>query len=323
MIHFNSIHLKEVSELLEPADGSNFYNTSKVGFLEEDLGYISYAPRPLGTDSLYVKLNDTFGTAIFEQLQQKKITNSEEFKNYFHGITFRPGEDDDGSIVGFSFASSIMRMYYTVPLEDFPIQNTIDFVINTSSSPKPFFNQMSVLETNEYLKTLTDKRIDLKSADSENRSFIQSGIGYTTKITFPNLRTVFGIQGSGTLLNAVLKIKPVKGSYNDELQLRDTLSLYIVDANNDLTQQLSASSSSGVLAILNHYDDEFNDIYYEIPLSSYIETLLLENRDTDEAIILLPNNYNSNVDRFVLVGNGGTDQNTKLELTYAIYDEDE
>ncbi|WP_251795712.1 MULTISPECIES: DUF4270 family protein [unclassified Arenibacter] len=250
------------------------------------------------------------------------MTNAEEFKDYFPGVTFQPDEDDNGAIVGFNFSTSVMRMYYSIPGESSRTQLTADFAINTTSSPIPFFNRMSVVETNEYLKTLTDKKVVLNSSESENQSFVQSGIGYTTKIEFPNLKTLFDIRGQGTLLNAVLKIKPVLGSYNDALALRDSLSLYIVDQNNNLTDQLVGTDNASVQAILNRVGEEFNDVYYEIPLTTYVEGILSSERDTDNTIILLPDNYNSTVDRFVLMGNKA-DQGVKLELTYAIYDEEE
>jgi len=319
----NTIHIKELSELLKPADGSDFYNTSKVGFLEDDLGSITYFPRPVGTDSVYIKLSDSLGLSLFDQLQQKDITNTEEFKDYFHGITFQPGQDDDGSIVGFDLSTSVMRMYYSISGDESRIQFTTDFTINTTSSPIPFFNQMSVVETNPYLQTITEQEVALNSSESDNQSFVQSGIGYTTKVDFLNLKTLFDIPGQGTLLNAVLKIKPVLGSYNDELELRDNLSLFIVDQNNDLAEQLVGTDNSAVQATLNRDGQEFNDIYYEIPLTAYMEGILSTERDADYAIILLPENYNSTVDRFVLMGKEGTDQGVKLELTYAIYDEDE
>jgi hypothetical protein len=124
-------------------------------------------------------------------------------------------------------------------------------------------------------------------------------------------------------LDAVLKIKPEPGSFDDNLILRDTLSVYVVDRNNDLIQQLFYQEVSPVQAILNREKEEFNEIYYEIQLGSYIEQLLLAERETNEALILLPNNYDSTVDRFVLNGMDNSDFRTLLELTYAIYDEDE
>ena len=83
------------------------------------------------------------------------------------------------------------------------------------------------------------------------------------------------------------------------------------------------TDNAAVQATLNRDGQEFNDIYYEIPLTTYIEGILSTERDADYAFILLPENYNSTVDRFVLMGKEGTDQGVKLELTYAIYDEDE
>ena len=318
----NTIHIKQLSEILEPEDGSNFYNTSKSGYYEEDLGNLTYTPRPVGTDSIYVKLSDSLGMDLFDQFQQKQITFQEEFKTYFPGLSIQPDVDDNGAIIGFSYTTSVMRMYYSISEQNERVQYTTDFTVNTSSIPVPFFNRMTVVETNEYLKTLTNKKITVNSSISDNQSYIQSGIGYATKIDFPNLKTLFDIPGQGTLLNAALKIRPVERSYTDELALRDTLSLFIVDGNNDLTQQLLATDATAVQAILNRNNEEFNDIYYEIPLSTYIEGILSTDRETDDAIILLPANYNSTVDRFVLYGNSGN-QGTKLELTYAIYDEDE
>ena len=81
--------------------------------------------------------------------------------------------------------------------------------------------------------------------------------------------------------------------------------------------------SSPVYGILNRDNEEFNNIYYEISLGSYLEELLTTDRDTEDALILLPANYNSTVDRFVLTGMDGSEYSTVLELIYAIYDEDD
>ncbi|MGJ8737860.1 DUF4270 family protein [Zobellia laminariae] len=320
-LQLNTIHIKQLTESLKPADGINFYNTSTIGFENEDLGTLAYYPRPLATDSLEIKLTDTLGQELFEDLQQKKITTYDEFKNYFYGISVQSGEDDNGSVIGFSLTSN-MRLYYSIAGENEHVQYSTDFTINTSSSPLPFFNQISADEPNEYLKTLTDQEINLSSSETDNLSFIQSGIGIATRLEFPNIKTVFDIQGQGTLLDASLKIAPAISSYNDALALRDTLSVFIVDQNNELTSQLISTDGSAAQAILNRDNQEFNDVYYELPLSGYLEGLLSVDQESSDALILLPSNYNSTVDRFVL----NTDiniQGTTLELTYAIYDEDE
>ncbi|MEM7483837.1 MAG: DUF4270 family protein [Bacteroidota bacterium] len=319
----SGIHLKQLSEQMKPEDDENLYNTSAVSYGEEDLGYISFIPRPLQLDSLEVKLSDGFGIDLFENLQDQTLTNSDEFTEYLKGIAFVPDEVDNGSVLGYSLSSSLMRLYYSIAEEDEQEQYYIDFTINTADSPIPFFNQISAEEPNDYLETLTDQEINLSSSESGNQSYIQSGTGIATRIRFPYIKSIYDIQGQGTLLDAVLKIKPTEGSYNDQLPLRENLSVYIVDQNNDLTEQLLVANTSAVIALLNTDDQEFNDIYYEISLGSYIEELLLAESDTDEALILLPDDYNATVDRFVLNGNNSSDYQTTLELTYAIYDENE
>tara|TARA_R110002167_G_scaffold360907_1_gene578745 strand:- start:2065 stop:3399 length:1335 start_codon:yes stop_codon:yes gene_type:complete len=315
----STLHIRQLQKRLKPKNGDYFYNTSTVDYANSDIGTLSFKPRPLIGDSLGIKVSDSLGIDMFGRLQDKMITNLDEFREYFKGVTILPDELDQGAIVGFSLASdkSYMRLYYSTPEEEERVQGHIDFSINTVSSPIPFFNRITSEEPNEYLKTLTDKEINLMSSVSDNRSFIQSGIGIATRIQFPFIKNIYDIPGQGTLLEAVLKIRPAGQSYNDHLILRDSLSLYIVDVNNELTEQLSQ------IAVLNRANQEFNDIYYQVDLGSYIEKLQLAERNTGEALILLPDNYNSTIDRFVLNGNNNSKFSTILELTYAIYDADE
>lgn len=321
----NTVHIKQLKKELKPYDGNAFYNNSSAEYFEDDIGTLTYRPRPLKSDSLEIILDDSIGKGLFDRLQDKSITTSSEFKEYFKGIVLQPDEGDDGSVIGFSLASeaSFIRLYFGISEESERVQDYIDFNINSTISPVPFFNRIITEDPNEYLRILTDREINLSSSDSENRSFIQSGIGIATRIQFPHIKSVYDINGRGTLLGAVLKIRPAIGTYSEQLILRDTLSMYIVDRNNNLTEQLLTGGGVSVRAILNRDNQEFNDIYYEIPLSSYIEKLLLTDRITDEAIILLPNNYNATIDRFVFNGNDQQKYKTILELTYAIYDEDE
>ena len=311
----NTIHIKALNERLNPADDSDFYNNSIISFIEEDLGTVSFDPRPLGTDSLNVRISDTLGFELFENLQDKNLTNYDEFINYFYGLTLQPDGNDNGTVLGFSLASG-MRLYYSIPGETESVQYFTDFTINASSSPIPFFNRISTTEPNAYLSSLTDNEISLYSEDADNQSFIQSGIGVTTRIEFPYIKSVYDIQGQGTLLDATLRIKPKETSYNDALILRDTLSVYIVDQNNDLTGETTMT------AILNRDDQEFNNIFYEIPISSYLEELLVTDLEATDALILLPYDYNATVDRFILDIDPSS-HGAQLELIYAIYDEND
>jgi hypothetical protein len=316
----NRLHLKNINENLKPTNDDYFYNTSSISYDESDLGFLEYYPRPLSGDSLMVKLIDDYGNDIFSQLQEKTIVNSDEFQDYFKGIALIPEETDNGSIIGFSKSSenTYLRLYFSTATSDESVQEYIDIQINATSSPIPFFNRITADGPITPLQTLTDRRTNLESSDSYNRSYIQSGVGIAMRIQFPHIGTLYDIPGNGTILDGVLKVKPTPQSYDDHLKLRDTLAVYIVDQNNDLIEQLASSS----YAILNRSNQEFNDIYYEIPLAYYLEELQLRTRDIDDALILLPVDYNSTVDRFILNANGNGENETILELTYGIYDED-
>tara|TARA_R110002050_G_scaffold223338_1_gene359131 strand:+ start:50156 stop:51484 length:1329 start_codon:yes stop_codon:yes gene_type:complete len=319
----NTIHVKRLTANFNPDENDSFYNTSKVTYDEKNLGSITYLPRPLSTDSLGIKLVDNLGLEFFNNLQNKIISNNAEFTAKFKGLSMQPGEDDNGSVIGFSkgSASCYMRLYFSTSEADDRVQTYIDFILNTTDTPNPFFNQISAVEPIDYIKTLTDIEVNLNSLDSGNQSFIQSGIGIATRIQFPHIKTINNLNGQGTLLDAVLKIKPATGSYSDNLPIRNNLAVFLVDKNNAIIEQLYNSSGTGIYATLNRENEEYNDIYYEIPLSSYIEKLLLAERDTHEALILFPTDYTTTVDRFILNGSHNTNYKTTLELTYAIYDE--
>ena len=316
----NRLHLKNINENLKPSNDDYFYNTSSISYDENDLGFLEYYPRPLSGDSLTVKLLDDYGNDLFSRLQEKTIVNSDEFQDYFKGIALIPEETDNGSIIGFSKSSekTYLRLYFSTATSDESVQEYIDVQINATSFPIPFFNRITADGAITPLQTLTDRKTNLESSDSYNRSYIQSGVGIAMRIQFPHIGTLYDIPGNGTILDGILKVKPTPQSYDDLLKLRDTLAVYIVDQNNDLIEQLS----SGSYAILNRSNQEFNDIYYEIPLAYYLEELQLKSRDIDDALILLPVDYNSTVDRFILNANGNDENETILELTYGIYDED-
>ncbi len=320
----NTIQVKRLLKTLRPTEGDDFYNTTTVAYHDDDLGVFSYSPRPLEADTLQLRLADDFGTDLFQRLQEKLITSSDEFIDYFKGIALLPGENDNGSVIGFSkeLGASFVRLYFSVAEENERVQDYIDFRPNLSETPVPFFNQVIAENPIAPLQTLTNQEINLSSSDADGLSFIQSGLGIASRVQFPYIKNIYDIKGQGTIMDAVLKIKPANGTYDDELILKDELSVYVVDRNNDITQQLILAEIVPVTGVLNRDNEEFNDIYYEVSLVSYMEKLLLAEMETDEALILLPDDFNATVDRFVLNGTGTSDYNAQVELTYAIYDED-
>lgn len=321
----NTIHVKRLTKDLSTGEGDYFYNTSRADYDEEDLGAISYTPRPFTADTLEIKLSDELGKAFFINFQEKLITTADQFKDYFKGLALLPGETDNGAVIGFSKGTDncFIRVYYSTEEELERVDDYLEITLDQTTSPIPFYNQIKAENPSENLQELVDQELNLSSTETDNLSFIQSGTGIATRIQFPHLKSLHDINGQGTILDAVLKIRPAVNSFNDNLILRDTLAVFIVDQNNDLTSQLLIQDVSPVLGILNRDNEEFNDIYYEFSIGGYLDQLLTTELESEDALILLPDNYPSTVDRFILNGMDDTEYSAILELTYAIYDDED
>ena len=322
----SSIHVKRLTARVKPVEGDSFYNEQTIAHETESLGEIAFIPRPLGgTDSVEIKLNDEFGEELFEQIQQKNITTNDQLREYFKGITLQPGENDNGAVLGFNTSSdkTYLRIYYSTHETEEPTVQYTDFTITTENSPATFFNRIVSEDDGTLFSQLTSREVVLPSSEAGDRVFIQSGTGITTRIRFPSIRTLYDIDGTGTVLNAFLRIKPTNASYDKNLPLRDTLNIYIVDQNNDITEQLTTSESTALQAILNRENEEFNELYFEVPLGTYIERLMTATREDRSSLILIPSQYSSSVDRMVLNGENNGDYEATLQVLYAIYDEDQ
>ncbi|MEM0931969.1 MAG: hypothetical protein AAGJ12_05860, partial [Bacteroidota bacterium] len=123
-------------------------------------------------------------------------------------------------------------------------------------------------------------------------------------------------------LSATLRLKPPPRTYNDNLPIRDSLTILLVDQNNRITEQLFFGGQP-VFGVVNQELEEFDDLIYEIPIGVYVDRELNETNFVDDAFIVYPPEFGQSVDRVILEGEEGDDFSASLVLTYAIYDEDE
>ncbi|WP_335966448.1 DUF4270 family protein [Galbibacter sp. PAP.153] len=319
-LQLNEIHIKKVTEQLKPKKNA-FYNTSNIAYSNEDISMLAYYPRPMEGDTISIKMDNVLGATIFDKIQTKNITNTDEFKAFLKGIMLRPG-GESGSIIGFSTDETLcfIRLFYSTAGETGSTQDYIDLKINKGSEHPTFFNQITAKDANQYLEKLTDQEESMPSTTSENKTFIQAGTGITTQIKFPTIKSLYDIEGTGTILEATLIINPSIDTYNDYLSLKDTLNLYLTDRNNVLSSQLTYADGTAVKAVLNKNNLEFNEIYYTVPIGAYVEFLLTNETETDQAIALLPTDYTSSVDRMILNGPESANNAIKLQLIYTVYD---
>ncbi|WP_299433505.1 DUF4270 family protein [uncultured Aquimarina sp.] len=316
------INVHVLTDEVKPEDDV-FYNTSVLPFESIPTVTRNYLPEPFDEDSLHISMPITFGQNLFDMIREGDINDDEELRRNFKGFTLQPGDADESSILGFSKnqENTYLRFFYTIPGEFGDDEETFDLLINLGGIDPKSFNNIRSNVTGTFLESLVDQEINLLSRDSENKSYIQAGIGYATRIRFPSIRKIHDIPGTGTILSANLQIKPPPETFNDLLPIRDSLFVDIADQNNDLVDRLFNGQGS-VFAIINEENIEFNEVIYEIPVGFYLEQELEEAPIIDNALVLFSQNFNQTLDRIVLEGESSTDFRARLILTYAIYDEE-
>ncbi len=319
----SSINVHLLKDEVRPKEDV-FFNTSTISYEETPIATINYHPEPTDEDSLYIPIPNTIGQELFDKIQKGDVNDSNELRNELKGFTLQPGDLDNSSIVGFSVSSTetYLRFFYTIPGEFEDNEQTFDLVTGSDTSIPTYFNNIQSNIEGTFFETLTDQEINLQSSDGNNRSYIQAGVGMVTRIQFPTIKKISEIPGTGTILDATLKIKPPPNTFNDLIPIKDSLSVNRSNQNNVIENQLF-NGLGEVYANINESDQEFNEITYEIKVGIYLEEELSEAPEIDNAIVLFPLNFNNTVDRIVLEGENSADFEAQLIITYAIYDEDE
>jgi hypothetical protein len=306
-----------LTQKLKPRDDGSLYNTSSIPFDIAEFGSISFVPRPHGTDTVKMKLDDNFGNELFLLLDNKdeKVATSESFLNYFKGLII-DYDTTDIAVLGFKVGEStlLMRLYYHY--FDFQvIKKNMDFPVAFSNIQ---FNQISSLNPSFIPpETQTEK---LPASESDNHTFIQAGTGISTKVEFPYLRNLRQLYDHVKILKADLVFEPVKNSYN-EIPLPEETSLFISDRLNRFGNgflDVRGNYETGDLTIDKVFQEETT---YVFKITSFIENAIHDQSDDVPSLILTitPDQLYKSLDRLVLNSQLTRNHNLKLRIFYMNY----
>ena len=167
------------------------------------------------------------------------MESQERFRAFFKGIAFIP--DENGTCInGFQVndSSFCITLYYH-ELKEKPTEQTLVFNASTSLN----YTKVEHDRTNtplENLKAGTD--YELPSSESEHQVYLQGLTGMYINVEFPYLNNLNQTGRLVSIESAVLKLYPIKGTYNGKYPLPKSLSLYTADQNN-ATQSKSLLTS--------------------------------------------------------------------------------
>lgn len=311
----STISVHKLEEKLDSESGY-LYNTSHFNYNTNSLGSLTFQAEP-STDSLYVGLDYNFGLEIFNDIKENIITDEESLYQKLKGFYIQPGDNDNSAIVGFASSGVYLRFFYSIPDELENTAYTYDFYIDSESTA--YYNKIESDVSGLTLEDITSQEYNLASTNSNNISYNQSGVGFMTRIQLPTIKNIYDISDEGTILEATLYIEPVVSSYSDTQAVPDELALYTVDQNNNLSTQVS-SSSDYIYAYLETENSEYNNQVYAMSVLEYIDSKLTEEPETDNALIMLPSDYNSTINKLLLNDPQASNFKTKLVITYAIYE---
>lgn len=316
-----------IIETFEPETGDDFYNNSKLSYDPEPLGQLSFKPKPnKDSDSLYIPLSDELGEEIFNKIKDDEINNSDDFLQYFRGLTIIPDSLTNSHVLGFKFDtsssfedSSNMRLFYTEDKDDVSEGNdqVISFFITSEDKQ---FNRITNNFEDFPIDGFEDSATIISSEDTGDFIFSQAGTGISARIEIPTLKKLKETSEHNTALGATLRFSPQIGSYNSLKPLKDSLSVFVIDKKNRIVNQLVDAEEGYVFAVLNEDGDEFNEnTYYEIDMSGFVETILNSSYDLDYVLMIQFIDYNKTVNSTVIQNFNSNDSNIKLDVTFLDY----
>ena len=315
-----TIYINELANAISHTYNSKLYNTSNVAIKSPALGSATVKIKPRGSDSIVIRLSDAKGSELYSRLQQQSsdVTSSNDFLNYFRGISIATADDDTSAVYGLSGVSGnmVMRVHYhtTIP---YPEEHYIDF---TSLSNDLAFNQVLSNRSGTGLVPGTTGITEIAAVNSKQLSFMQAGSGLFLKMIFPSLRSIIGNTNIVKLLKAELIVRPTEFSFDrNKYILPSQLYLTQTDASNIAGNTVIDSTGSAVLYTDPVMDDIYGeDNFYRFNVTAYINQMLNTGGSEDVGFLL---NHNSpvtkvNVDRLIVntVSHGGKSSQLVLSL---------
>lgn len=312
-----TINIHQLTQKVKPAaDDDSFYNNSTLNYDTKSIGSRTFYPKPIGKDSVNIPIDATFGKNLFNKLKNNEITSADEFDDYFKGIVIKPSTSDAANVTGYT-TTSVMRLYYKKANSNSEDTYTKDFTIADITKQ---FNNISLDKTGTILQNLPDSRNKLASDLTNNNAFIQSGTGLACRIDFPYIKQLKYISDKGVIVDAELVIKPVKNSTSVLYPMKDSLRVYECDNLNRISNVLTNSSGSQIVARLNTTPDEFNEnIGYKINIGSFLQQEMIKTYGKKSSLIFTFPNITKGVDRIILGNQKNTENKLKLKIYYISY----
>jgi hypothetical protein len=314
---YNEFEIYMLESPLELPEEGAFYNVSDdVSSESEALISKRFIPHPnLGQD-LVVRLSDDLGNDLLTKLSTDadEVSTSTLFQEYFPGFRIAPTEDND-AIFSYSVgdSSSVIKLYYHYSEDNFveeelfitPVSSTSFYKVNHDYSETP-------------VADLTEGDDGLSSTLSDNMSYLMGLAGFYVKIDFPYLTDIAKLGTAGIVQSATLEIHPATGTYDEEADLPESLSLYIADKFGSTVDAVTYTYGTSLQTGSLNYD-EFGDTYYTYTITDFIDEQIFA-LGLDKQILqltLADDEMNTTFENLLI---GDSNEEIILTISYNLYE---
>jgi hypothetical protein len=281
---FQSVRIHRVTQELEGDEGGSFWNHTSLSYDPSPLGMVSFRPKPGLKSKITVRLSDDLGKNLFELMKKKdeSVSTFDKFRDYFKGLALVPGSQSS-AILSFPCDSSMKVRLFThrkglekeLFVHNFPVGST-----------STFFNNFAADRTGTPIASIARQITEVPSAQSNNRTYVQSGIGLVTRVDFPTMQQLNEMDRKFVLLKAELVLSPIPGTYK-QIQLPRQLVLFHSDKSNRVVSEIVGDQNSTLAADLV-VDKIFNETTtYTFDITDFLTTEISDSYfDTSHGLLV-------------------------------------
>ncbi len=305
--------IKEPEEQNVFSGAATLHNISKFAYDSKVIGRLSYKPKPTSKDTVLVPMDMALGRNIFDLIKNSSpiITNTEEFLDYFKGLTLINKGNSGDAIVGFSDTLQV-KMYYSYDGTDGLKKNgELTFSIYDRSY---LFNHISSDKSNTTLNGISLTNQELSTQKTKDNMFIEGGVGLVARLNMPYLSYISQKERSAiNKAELVVQVQP-----NQDRLFAPPPQLVLLVANKYrkpttvLMDPLSNRSTLDLRAA-----NSIGSVYeYTFPLTDYVSQSNSTYNNTSLFLSLPVSDLGKSLSRVILGSPDNPAATVKLKITY-------
>lgn len=331
------IKIYEVLQEIRPdydAEQQLMFNHQSLKHSDVELATVKIEPNPNVGLVSWARMSDSLGRKWFEMVKNgdDAMFDNIYFEQFFYGICIVPQTTDFTwglNFVGYDANAIYSSERQIIDAMEFEIR--LHYRKSGDDEDDSYMTFLMKPNSYQYTHFVNDRsgtpfenlEIDggkVKSTESNNLSYIQTGSGLALRIEMPTLASLQSASEYMTVVDAHLIIKPHEYSYDETYRLPTSLYLILTDESNDLFGNLSDITGNVVSSNI-YYDQEKHEPFYEFSLLPFVRNYLSSTIDNSMSILVIPSSIENSTDfrRLVVDDNNKYGENVQLQVYYTTY----